>query len=103
MKTELSIPSVVRYLSDLSENCTADQRTQTITEIYESGWEAGMNDTLQNLGPEECCVGNKVCETLAETMKAEFLGQIFDKYSESDFRRMVKNHDLYLKKPLALV
>ena len=93
MKTELGIPSINRFLTDLAENTTAIARTATIHKIYEEGYGSGENDTLDAIGPEQVCVGNKVCETLAENMKAEYLAEIFDQHSEADFRKMVKFHE----------
>jgi hypothetical protein len=97
MKTELNSNAVLKYLRELSENLTADSRTKTINEIYDLGYENGQMDMIMELGPDEICVGNKVCETLAETMKSAYLAEIFDKFSEQDFRNMSKNYVDFLR------
>ena len=40
---------------------------------------------------------DRVCETLAETMKSAYLAEIFDRYSEQDFRNMTKNYDIFIQ------
>ena len=97
MKTEISTSSIARFLGKLAETSKKEARTQTIEEIYDLGYVQGENDTIDMIEPEQICVGNKVCETLADTLKSEYLAEIFDKYSENNFRQMTEIYDKFIQ------
>lgn len=55
--------------------------------IYNLGYQDCMDIFFD--GSESIYVGEKILETLAESMKAEFLGEKFDKYTEAELRKIL--------------
>jgi hypothetical protein len=66
-----------------------DKKIAVIHRIYETGFIAAT-EFLEDVDDNMVCVGNRVCENLSEVLKAEFLAEVFDKFSEKQFRELLK-------------
>lgn len=86
------------FVKRLTKNPIDEQEIRlNISNIFRVGFDAGIEYMKQKYGEDYeyfvdedlICVGKKVCENLAENLKAEFLGQQFDKYTEEELRKIL--------------